>query len=222
MTRQHVTALSLAAVLIVGSAMSASADCSGEVALAVEKQGQLASVRKETRVITEQGPVAMTIEYLRPDRLRQVTKPLIAEGRSTETVLVGKTAWINAGDGWKKLEATDTNELMQFLRETTQQGGGDVGNFSCMGAETIDGRQVRAYRGLPPTETDKPKIKGAPAGTAPASKNEAVRVIYIDVEAGLPARSIFAREGMLDKPIFREDYTYPADLKIEPPAGAPK
>ena len=62
------------------------------------------------------------------------------------------------------------------------------------------------------------KAKGAENKT----KNEAVRMMYLDPKSGLPARSIFARADMLDKPIFKEVYTYPDEIKIEVPANAKK
>jgi len=35
--------------------------------------------------------------------------------------------------------------------------------------------------------------------------------------AGLPLRSVFARANKMDKPIFEATYSYPVDIKVEPP-----
>src|SRR3990170_233184 len=79
----------------------------------------------------------------------------------------------------------------------------DVGKFECLGAETVDGKQLRAYRGL----DEAPNVPGKdPPQT---QKNEAARMFP-------------PRRAMLNKPIFKEVYTYPAELKIEPPANVKK
>ena len=47
-------------------------------------------------------------------------------------------------------------------------------------------------------------------------------MIYLDPKTGLPARSILARAGFLDKPIFKEVYTYPDNIVIEAPKDVVK
>ena len=94
----------------------------------------------------------------------------------------------------------------------------NVGNFECMGAETIEGKKLRSYKGKDEVKSETPEQKEIRKKEGGEEiKNEAVRVVYIDIETGLPSHIIFAREGMLDKPIFKEVYTYPSDLKIEQP-----
>jgi hypothetical protein len=198
-------------------AAPAMADCSSEVQLAVKKQGQQKFLRKETQMISEQGPVKMTVEYQLPDRMRQVIS-LIADPRQTETVVVGRKAWSNAGDGWREVGAQETDQLVQYMKESSAQMDQEVGKFECLGGETVDGKQLRAYRGIEEEAKELSK-NGLPP---PKSQNEAARIIYLDPETGLPAQSIFARPAMLDKPIFKEVYTYPADLKIEQPGEVKK
>lgn len=213
----------LAVVAFAMPAASASADCTREVLQAFTRQSNSEMVRKEMNLIGEQGPFTMTVEYVKPDRMRQVVKTLVEPDKATETVLVGNEAWSKqAGADWKKLDPSTTEQMVNFFKSTLAEVPKSVGLFECMGAETLDGQKVRAYRGLEePKEKTLEQIEAEKRGEKPAEapKNEAVRVIYLDVATGLPSRIIFAREGMLDKPIFKETYSYPTDLKIDKPAG---
>jgi hypothetical protein len=47
-------------------------------------------------------------------------------------------------------------------------------------------------------------------------------MVYLDPATGLPARSIFARAGHLDNPLFKEVYSYPDKIEIEPPKDVKK
>jgi hypothetical protein len=192
------------------------ADCSTEVALAVNSQGKQKFLRKETNMITEAGPVKMTVEYQTPDRMRQVVTPL-TEGKPVESIVVGDKAWTNNGDGWKEAPSGETEQLVQYMIKSIAQVYQEVGKFECTGTETVEGRELRGYRGLD-------EVKEGPPGkkAAETTKNEAVRMVYLDPVTGLPARSIMARAGFLDKPIFKEIYTYPDSIAIEPPKGLKK
>lgn len=199
------------ALLVAGPAL---ADCSTEVALGINAQGKQKFIRKETNMITEAGAAKMIVEYATPDRMRQVMTPLTGnDSKPVESVVVGEKAWTNNGEGWKLAPPHETDQLVQFMIKSIAQVYQEVGKFECVGTETIDGRELRGYRGIdePPPGTQAPK-----KGTAP--KNEAVRMVYLDPETGLPARSVLARAGHLDKPIFKEVYTYPDTIVIEPPS----
>lgn len=194
------------------AATPALADCSKEVAVAVNSQGKQKFLRKETNMITEAGPAKMIVEYQTPDRMRQLLTPL-TEGKPVESIVVGEKAWTNNGDGWKAAPSQEAEQLVQFMIKSIAQVYQEVGKFECIGSEVIEGRELRAYRGL----DDAPKDKGSDK-----PKNEAVRIVYLDPATGLPARSILARAGFIDKPIFKEVYTYPDDIKIEPPKDVAK
>jgi len=189
------------------------ADCSTEVALGVNSQGKQKFIRKETNMISEQGPVKMVVEYATPDRMRQTLTPL-TEGKPVESVVVGEKAWTNNGDGWKVAPAQEADQLVQFMIKSIAQVYQEVGKFECLGTEKVDGRELRAYRGLDEAPKDLSK------NPEKKPKNEAVRIVYLDPATGLPARSILAREGFLDKPIFKEVYTYPDKIEIEVPKVA--
>ncbi len=224
--------LTITVALLAGhtAGSAAWANCSNEVAQGVTRQSNEKAWRKDANMITEQGPMKMSVEFLKPDRMRQVVTPFI-DPKPIETILIGDKAWSNQGGAWKVLGKGDTDQLVRFFQTSTSQGIDDVGEFDCMGAETVDGRQLRAYRGLPPKAkardaessydgTAKSAADAVP-GQKPEQKNEAVRVVYLDPATGLLARSIYAREGMLDKPLFKEDFSYPANIKIEAPEIKP-
>lgn len=205
----------VAVCLGLAASSSAFADCSMEVSLAVNAQGKQKFLRKETNMITEAGPVKMVVEYHTPDRMRQIVTPL-TENKPVESIVVGDKAWTNNGQGWVESPKAETDILVQYMIRSIAQVHQEVGLFECMGAEMVDGQRLRAYRGLDPDPPPGQKKSETQI------KNEGVRVVYLDPETGLPARSIFARSGHLDKPIFKEVYTYPEKIDIEPPADVVK
>jgi hypothetical protein len=207
-----IASLVLAASLFATGA--AFADCSTEVALAVNSQGKQKFLRKETNMFTESGPVKMVVEYQTPDRMRQTLTPL-TEGKGVESIVVGEKAWTNNGEGWKEAPSQETDQLVQYMIKSIAQVYQEVGKFECLGTEHVEGRELRAYRGLDEAPKDPKKGPAAP-------KNEAIRIVYLDPATNLPARSIFARPGFLDKPIFKEIYTYPDKIEIEPPKDVVK
>lgn len=208
----RVAVLAMAAGLM---ATPAAADCSQEVALAVMAQGKQPFLRKETNMITESGLVNMTVEYQTPNRMRQVVEP-VSGGPRVESIVVDEKAWTNSGQGWTVLPAAETDMLIQYMIKSIAQVYQEVGKFECLGAETLEGTKVRTYRGIDPDPpADMPEeMKGM---KSTAQKNEAVRLVYLNPETGLPVRSILAREGHLDTPLFKEVYTYPEKIEIEPP-----
>ncbi len=207
MKRMSLAAIGLGVALVSGPAL---ADCSQEVADAVKLQSESKMWRKESNIITENGPVKMTIEVVAPDRMRQVVS-LVVNPKPVESVLIGGKAWTKAnGSGWKKLDAKPTGELFTFFQSITGTKIQDVGKFRCLGVEPVKGRQLRAYLGI--EDTSKP-----PIGKDTKPKNEAERVVYVDPDTGLLASTVYARKGMRDRPIFSDTFTYPDDLKIEQP-----
>ncbi len=214
MMMRQMTFAALAAMASL-AATPAAADCSQEVALGVLAQGKQPFLRKETDMITESGPVNMIVEYHTPNRMRQVVTPKGGQGPTVESIVVDEKAWSNSGNGWTLLPPSATDMLLQYMIKSISQVYQDVGKFECKGAETLDGKRVRAYVGINAAPELPEEAKGL--GESTAQKNEAVRMIYLDADTGLPVRSILARGGHIDKPIFKEVYTYPDKIEIEPP-----
>lgn len=193
-----------------GAAPANAADCRAEVTAAFEKQRTGKTFRMEASVIGPQGPMKMTVDYGLPDRLRQKVLMMLQQ-QTVEAVLVGKEAWVNEGQGWSKAPDDVRAELDKQLSAVAEETADQMVQFDCMGNMKVDGQELAAYRAqegpkdMSPDAADKPK------------PNDTVRVIYVDPATGLPARSVVARPDKLDKPLFKAVYTYPSDIKIEPP-----
>ena len=182
----------------------AGAECKQEVVDAFDKQRKSSAFRLVARMITERGPVRMTVDYILPDRMHQTVKATI-DPAPTETVLIGRRAWVSDGAGWHELPMEDALNLAEEMEKTVVKGGGEQPIFDCLGYVTLDGRKLSAYEAI--------EDKAAPAG-------QPTRMVYIDPVTGLPVRSILAQKDKLDRPFFEQDYSYPQDMRIEPPATA--
>ena len=213
--------LTVMALLI--AAGPADAACKDEVASALERQRKTSGFQMKTKMLSEQGLVDMTVDYVLPNRMRQVITST-AEPKPVETIIIGRDGWSRIeGEPWRPMHPQVADAMAAQMQETLgeNQEGATLGDFECLGKMPVKDQQFLAYQGenvepgpqnLSPGAAEKPKLPDRP-----------VRVIYVDPTTGLPMRSIFARADKLDKPIFEATYTYPADIKVDaPPApGAP-
>lgn len=186
--------------------------CQAEAQAAVDKQKAAGQFRMDADMLSDAGPVKLKEEYILPDRLRQ-TVSLVTEPQPVETIIIGSKGWRNSGEGWEPLQPDDVKQLVDSRLNTAANSDPETfGRWNCMGKQTLDGRDVIAFVGV----DDKPKDVSPGGPTMP--ENEAKRIMYVSSETGLPDRGILARQDKLDKPIFKEVYSYPKDIKIEPPA----
>ena len=222
MNKPIVIAAVMAAVVAAGTAAEASQKCSQEMGVALDNQRKSGAFRMDVFMISEQGPVKMTVDYQLPDRMRQVVT-MVLDPKPVETVLVGGKAWSRQaasgksdgakGGEWSAVSDEVTRDLVEQVKQSVAEKPEDVGRWDCLGKLTVEGTEFNAYQGGETGPTDlSPDAQKKP-------KNEAVRIIYVDPTTGLPARSIFARPDKLDRPIFKATYSYPKDLKIEPPVA---
>lgn len=203
-----------ALALTIAASSAAYADCKDEVATALDRQRKSSGFRMQTTMISEQGKIDMTVDYVLPDRMRQVIKSEM-DPEPVETVVVGHYAWSRRKDEpWIPLNPQLTNELITQMEETVGDNPLPLGNFECLGKQPVEGKDMLAYQGE--NEPGGPKNVGKEE-KEPKLPNRPVRIIYVDPTSGLPIRSIFARADKLDKPIFEANYSYPADLRIEAP-----
>lgn len=208
--RRVLTALAL----ITAASAAANADCKGEVEAALEKQRNTSAFRMETRMVSPEGLVNMTVDYVLPDRMRQ-TVSTQNDSNPVETVLIDKTAWSNNGKGWQLLSPQVTGQLVvQMEQNVGEDREGRMGDFECLGKQEYKGKELLAYQG----ENNDGGPKNLSPEPADRRPDRPVRVFYVDPVTGLPSASIFARANKLDKPIFAATYSYPPDIKIEPPA----
>jgi len=210
--RRTLTALTL----MIAAGGAAHAACKDEVASALERQRHTSGFRMTTKMLSEQGLVNMTVDYVLPNRMRQVITST-AEPKPVETVVIGRDAWTRLeGEQWRPLHPQVADALAAQMQETLgDQQEGALGDFECLGKQPVADQQLLAYQG----ENTEPGPKNLSPGAAdkPKLPNRPVRVIYVDPITGLPMRSIFARADKLDKPIFEAIYSYPADIKVDAP-----
>jgi hypothetical protein len=207
--------LSALTLLIAAGGVAEAGSCKDEVHAALERQRKSSAFRMETKMLAPEGIVNMTVDYVLPDRMRQVISST-ADPEPVETVRVGPYAWTRRkGQPWIPLNPQLTGELISQMEDTVGDNPVALGDFECLGKKPLGDKQMLAYRGE--NEKGGPKDMSPGAKDAPKLPNRPVRVIYVDPITGLPKRSIFARADKLDKPIFEASYSYPADIKIEAP-----
>lgn len=199
---RRLLAISLIALLVPATAY---ADCNAEVDAAFEKQRKAGAFRMASTLINERGVVQMTVEYVLPNKLHQVSKA-ITDPDGSEIILIGNQAWSSSGEGWKVMPDEFAEELRQQMQQTVVDPPKDPLSYTCGLDAELDGRAMKLYEG---TERDK---KGNKAEGLP------VRRLYIDAESGMPVRNEVAPVGKPDRPFFTAKYTYPETITIEPPA----
>lgn len=188
--------------LLVPPAVAHAADCNAEVDAAFAKQRKSGSFKMATNLINERGLVQMTVEYVLPNKLHQVSKTL-ADPTTSEIILIANQAWSNNGEGWKVLPDDFAQELHNQMQQTVVDPPKDPLHYTCGVDAELDGRPMKLYEGR---EREK---KG--------SEKLPVRRLYVDSETGLPVRNEVAPVGKPERPFFTAKYTYPEEIKIEPP-----
>ena len=179
--------------------------CREEVAAALGKLRKTSWFRMNTSMITEHGPTTMEIDYILPDRMHQKVTQTLTNQKS-EVILVGDKAWGNEGKGWQQLENQLTQTLKTQMYESVVEEQADIGEYSCKGKVQHEGRDVMAYK------LEQEAVKDS---TAPMS--ETFRMFYVDALTGLPMSNALLSPGRETKPLFKTNYSYPVDIKIEAP-----
>lgn len=223
MKKQSMCRMLTAFSLMIAAASAAHAGCKEEVTSALERQRHTSGFRMQTKMLSDQGLVDMTVDYVLPNRMRQVITST-AEPKPVETIVIGRDGWTRIeGEQWRPLHPQVADAMAAQMQETLgdDQEGTKMGEFECLGKQPLGEQQLLAYQGENPEEG--PKNLSPGAADKPKAPDRGVRVIYVDPTTGLPMRSIYARANKLDKPIFEATYTYPADIKVETPQfpGAP-
>jgi hypothetical protein len=185
--------------------------CSDEVSAALQKLRKSSWFSMDTHMITENGPTAMQVEYVLPDRMHQKVT-LVATQKVSEVILVGDDAWSRQGDdGWRQLKPEIAQQLKSQMQESVVQQQTDVGSYACKGRTQFEGRDVLSY-----------KLDNEPEKGATVSTNQTFRMFYVDALTGLPVSNALLAPGHESKPIFKTTYAFPLDLKIDPPKDVVK
>lgn len=204
--------LVLAGFAMAAFATPAFADCTDEVRNGYAAMAKKPYVRLETSMITANGPVKMVLDFQTPDRMRQSVTS-VAEQKTVESIVIGSRAWTQEEKGWFELPPQAADEFAAF-RDNSLGFTDTTVKFECLGGETLDGKQVRAYKLLDPTIM----VNGKEMPKNPVN-NEAVRIYYLDASSGLPTRAVYAHKDRVKTPIQQENYSFPESVKIEPPAN---
>ncbi len=179
--------------------------CRDEVADALNKLRKSSWFRMHTTMITEKGPTAMVLDYVLPDRMYQkVTETLT--NTTSEIILVGEKAWANQGPGWMELPNDVMNNLRTQMYENVIEEQKEIGNYACKGKVQMEGRDALSY-----------KLEDEPAKDSTAPRNETYRMFYVDAVTGLPIGNALLAPGREKSPLFKATYSFPLDLKIDPP-----
>lgn len=196
----------LAATVMPAAALAE--DCTKEVLGAFEKQRTSKAFRVATTQHTPDGPVDITVEYIPPSKMRQTMKGAkIPNGR--QTLVDGERAFAAEGDIWEEMTPQFAQAAVNDVKVTLAPPDKAPGEFECAGKAQVDGKEYLGFR-LKPT-----------AAAKPADGPQLFRTIFVDPASGLPALNIVAAENAIDKPASKVIYSYPADLDIQAPEGAP-
>jgi hypothetical protein len=209
----------------------ASADCWDEVATAFEllrTSGR--PYRKEvTFVVIDQQTFHGTAEFLPPDRMREVTSNGVAGYGAFETIQVGQRAWSSPGGypwSWREWDPSlmifKADKDFSTLRDRPVPA--DT-MFACLGKVEFNGTEYLGYR----ARLNQAIVAiAAPDGTLSETRQQELsrklqqmpqewRTVFVDPQSKLPAHDLVAQENQLDSPRSKVRYTYPNNIKIEPP-----
>lgn len=179
--------------------------CRDEVSAALQKLRKSSWFRMDAQMITENGPTSMQIDYVLPDRMHQtVTQKLT--NQTTELILVGNDAWAKQEGGWRAVSPQVAAQLREQMDDAVVKQQTDIGEYSCKGRAQVDGRDVLSY-----------KLETEPEKGSTVTENQTFRMFYVDALTGLPASNALLAPGHENKPIFKAVYSFPIDMKIEPP-----
>lgn len=180
--------------------------CSDEVSAALQKLRKSSWFRMDSNMLTENGPTTMQVDYVLPDRMHQKITNKLTQ-KTSEVILVGDGAWSRQGEGsWSPLKADVAEELKNQMRDSVLKEQTDVGAYTCKGRTKFEGHDVFSY-----------KLENEPEKGSTADKNQTFRMFYVDAMTGLPVSNALLVPGHEEKPIFKTTYSFPLDLKIEPP-----
>ncbi len=213
-------------VLVAGVAIAGpvkAADCAAEVTAAFEKQRKTKAFRMSAETKGDQGPVAMQVDYVPPDRMHQTVRHP-SHKEPLETIAIGRWAWGTMGGGWEELQPQFAQAVVAHMRQTLVDPLQSPAAFTCLGKLSYDGKDYVAYRSEDGAASGaaQPPDKGPGAAAANPASAALVRTVYVDPASGLPMFNVVAETKPGADPVFKAVFSYPADLKIDAPLGEPK
>ena len=202
-----VVAAFLTAITVMTPAAKAE-DCSEAVLAAVAKQRSSKAFRVALTQETAEGPVDMTVDYMPPDRMLQTVVGKHMPGPQ-QTMLVGARAFAGTNGSYEELLPHFAQSIVAEFATAISKPT-NIGQFDCAGKQTFEGKEYLAYRA---------RDKDAKPDANP--DEVMARTIYVDPDNGLPAYNVVAAMSGKGEPQFKVTYSYPTDVVIEAPEGAP-
>jgi hypothetical protein len=202
-------------------------DCRDEVASAFERlKTSSRPYRKEvTFTIGDDRTFRGTVEFLPPDRMREI-KSRDALGVGTfEIIQVGQRAWSNVGGwpwdwrwpwGWREWDPRFIQMILEKNRDFSALAHRPIAaeaEFECLGKVEFEGSMYIGYR----TRWPLALMSAGPPSQELLRQLQQWHTVFIDPQSMLPAYELQAQENQLDSPIHKVRYTYPNDIQIEPP-----
>ncbi|MFN0218665.1 MAG: hypothetical protein ACKVP4_07620 [Hyphomicrobium sp.] len=197
----------LAALAVALASPATAADCTADVLAAFEKQRASKAFRVAMTQPTADGPVQMTVDYMPPNRMRQTVIGANMPGEQ-QTILIGDRAFAGSDGAFEELLPQFTQSIISEVQAAVGRAPQNLGAFECLGKASLEGKDLIAYRTL-----DADAAKNTPESLA--------RTVYIDPASSLPAFNIVAARSGAGEPVLKATYSYPSDIEIVAPAGAP-
>src|SRR5215467_5999134 len=175
--------------------------------------------RKETvRVYNGQAEFHMTYEFFPPDRRRYITyntDPFY----TSEIIEIGERTWARSPHQkeWSEVKA-DAKAVRIVIRDTKEEA------FACLGRVEFNGKAYIGYRARAAEsfvlDVLRPQSQKALQDDLAAIRHmpQPWRTVLLEPAGLLPTYDLLAQENPFDSPNRRSDhYTYPDDIRIEPP-----
>lgn len=113
-------------------------------------QAAVGSYRGLVTIVGASTPTTMTMEVVRPDRMRTIVDLGITQ---REMINIGPDAYMSSPNGWMKIDAqsaalTTVNPLLgdqSQIEEYIDQNKGSWANARLVGTETVNGKSTRVY-----------------------------------------------------------------------------
>lgn len=200
--------LSFCAVIALLAAPAYAADCNGEVLAAFEKQRTSKAFRVALEQKMPEGDVKMTIDYIPPAKMLQTVVSPAMPGEQ-QTMLVGDRAFAGLNGVWEELLPMYSQSVVAEVHTAVGEAPKNLGVFECLGRVRFEGKEFVGYRTKPDADAEKP------------AEGAVTRTIYVDAATGLPAYNVVGSGKQDDASAVKVVYSYPADVVIEAPEGAP-
>jgi len=177
------------------------------VEAAFAKLRELPAFQMATTVVSEQGTLKMSVDYVPPDRMHQTVETGTSAG-TVELIVIGSDAWSNQGSGWAPLPEKFATQVSSQMRLSLAQGQSRDTEYTCLGEQGFEDARYTAYRAeLPPTGAKVPTL---------AKPN--IQTVYVDKISGLPVRNIVTPQDEPEKRLFNGTFKKLDGRKIEKPA----